>query len=241
MMRLSGIPVLLVGGILSLALAGAGAARAGEAAGAVALAADPPAKPEPPPSDPPAKHEPADPTKKLPDWWDDYQFGGYFSIGGSFAEESDGTNVKGFRLAFGPQGQVKGIVGKAEMWLSYQQGNDVSEGGDLQVYGVGFQLTGIPYYRKWVGFGFFVDHGFEYRTESPHEGFGGFFGPGAEGIFWIGSHVQITAGLEHDFGIGTRSQDVLRFSIGFGHRYWPPRVPKGVPIPTDRDPRRLHG
>ena len=212
-MRLSGIPVLVVGGILSFLLAGA-------------VRAEEPTQPAPP----------SDPTKKTPDWWHDYQFGGYFSIAGTFAEETDGTNVKGLRFSFGPQGQVKGIVGKAEMWLSYQQGNDLEEGGDLEVYGVGFQLTGVPYYRKWAGLGFLLNHGFEYRTESPHEGFGGFVGPGVEGLFWLGSHVQLTAGIEHDFGIGTRSQDVLHFSVGFGHRIWPPRVPKGVPEPGTGSP-----
>ena len=218
-MRLSGVPVLLAFGVLSLVMiAGIAPARAD----------DPEAKPEP---------GPADPTKKLPDWWQDYQFGGYFSFAGTFAEETDGTNVKGLRLSFGPQGQVKGIIGKAEMWLSFQSGNDLEEGGDLEVYGLGFQLTGIPYSSKWAGLGFLLNHGLEYRTESPHEGFGGFFGPGVAAIFWAGSHVQLTAGIEHDFGIGTRSQDVLHLSIGFGHRYWPPRIPKGVPagVPIPRD------
>jgi hypothetical protein len=40
-------------------------------------------------------------------------------------------------------------------------------------------------------------------------------------------------GIEHDFGIGTRSQDVFHLGIGFGHRYWPPRLPPGVPAPKE--------
>jgi len=206
-MRLSGNKAMVVGGFLLLLGGG------GDGSGVV-WAADP-------------APAPAAGDWKYPDWWHDYQFGGYFSIAGSFAEETDGTNVKGLRFSFGPQGQVKGIVGKAETWLPYQHG------GDLEVYGIGLQLTGIPFYRKWGGFGFLLDHGFEYRTESPHEGFGGFVGPGVEGVFWFGTHVQLTAGIEHDFGIGTRSQDVFHLGIGFGHRFWPPRLPPGVPAPKE--------
>jgi hypothetical protein len=179
---------------------------------------------------------PAPGAKKNPDWWHDYQFGGFFSLSGTFAEETDGTNVKGLRFSFGPQGQVKHIVGKAETWLSFQQGNDLEKGGDLEVYGIGLQLTAIPFFRKWGGLGFLMDHGLEYRTESPHEGFGGFIGPGVEGVFWFGTHVQLTAGIEHDFGIGTRSQDLLHLGIGFGHRSWPPTLPPGVPAPTGTAP-----
>ncbi|HYV20403.1 MAG TPA: hypothetical protein VFC25_15375 [Verrucomicrobiae bacterium] len=163
--------------------------------------------------------------QKPADWWHDYQFGGFFSLTPTFAEETDGTNVKGLRFSFGPQGQVKHIIGKAETWLSFQQG------GDLDVYGIGIQLTAIPWFRKWGGLGLLINHGFEYRTESPHEGFGGFVGPGVEGILWFGMHVQLTAGVEHDFGIGTRSQDLFHVGIGFGHRVWPPKLPAGVPIP----------
>ena len=182
--------------------------------------AKPPAGPSPPDS-PPA---PPPKTMTPPSWWHDYQFGGYVTLAGTWEEETDGTNVKGLRLSFGPEGRVKNIVGKMEGWLAFRQG------GDLDVYGVGLELAGVPYYRKWVGLGFLVNHGLEYRTESPHEGFGGFVGPGVEGIFWLGKHVQLRAGIEHDFGIGTRSRDVFRLSIGFGHRYWPPKIPKGIPI-----------
>ncbi|HEV8199979.1 MAG TPA: hypothetical protein VGS03_08155 [Candidatus Polarisedimenticolia bacterium] len=169
---------------------------------------------------------PAPETGKKPsDWWHDYQFGGFFSLTPTFAEETDGTNVKGLRFSFGPQGQVKHIIGKAETWVSFQQG------GDLDVYGVGVQLTAVPFFRKWGGLGFLMNHGLEYRTESPHQGFGGFVGPGVEGILWFGMHVQFTAGVEHDFGIGTRSQDLFHVGIGFGHRVWPPKLPPGIPIP----------
>jgi hypothetical protein len=216
-MRLSGNKAVVVGGLLSLLgfpCAGGGGGDGIGVGSGVVWAADPgPA--------------PAAGAMKYPDWWHDYQFGGYFSIAGSFAEETDGTNVKGLRFSFGPQGQAKGIVGKAETWLSYQHG------GDLEVYGIGLQLTGIPFYRTWGGLGFLLNHGFEYRTESPHEGFGGFVGPGVEGILWFGNHVQLTAGIEHDFGIGTRSQDVFHLGIGFGHRFWPPKLPPGVPAPGE--------
>jgi hypothetical protein len=180
----------------------------------------------------PASAPTTGPAKKDPDWWHDYQFGGFFSLSGTFAEETDGTNVKGLRFSFGPQGQVKHIVGKAETWLSFQRGNDLDQGGDLDVYGIGIQLTAIPFYKKWGGLGFLMNHGLEYRTESPHEGFGGFIGPGVEGLLWFGMHVQLTAGVEHDFGIGTRSQDVFHIGIGFGHRDWPPKLPPGLPAPT---------
>ena len=194
------------------------------------LAADPipaPAAGASAPADPAPEPGPA---KKAPDWWHDYQFGGFFSLMPTFAEETDGTNVKGLRFSFGPQGQVKHIIGKAETWVSFQQG------GDLDVYGIGIQLTAVPFFRKWGGLGFLMNHGLEYRTESPHEGFGGFIGPGVEGILWFGMHVQLTAGIEHDFGIGTRSQDLLHVGIGFGHRVWPPKLPPGVPVPGHPTP-----
>jgi hypothetical protein len=168
---------------------------------------------------------PAPPSSaKLPDWWNDYQVGGYASLMGTFEEETDGTNVKGLRFSFGPEGKVKNIQGRMDVWLSVRQG------GDLDVYGVGFEIAAVPFASRWAGLGFLLDHGIEYRTESPHEGFGGFIGPGMEGVFWLGDHVRLTAGVEHDFGIGTRSRDVFRLSLGFSHRRWPPKIPKGAPV-----------
>lgn len=170
------------------------------------------------PADPPPK------TMTPPSWWHEYQFGGYFSIAGTFEEETDGTNVKGLRLSFGPEGRVKNVIGRMEGWLAFRQG------GDLDVYGLGLELGAVPFSRKSVGLGFFMNHALEYRSESPHQGFGGFIGPGVEGVFWLGKHVQLRAGVEHDFGIGTRSRDVFRLILGFGHRFWPPKIPKGVPV-----------
>lgn len=173
----------------------------------------------------PAPTAPAPPASaKLPPWWNDYQVGGYASLMGTFEEETDGTNVKGLRFSFGPEGKVKNIQGRMDVWVSVRQG------GDLDVYGVGFEIAAVPFAGRWAGLGFLLDHGIEYRTESPHEGFGGFIGPGVEGVFWLGDHVRLTAGVEHDFGIGTRSRDVFRLSLGFGHRRWPPKIPKGVPV-----------
>jgi len=172
----------------------------------------------------PARPAPAPPASaKTPDWWNEYELGGYASLMGTFEEETDGTNVKGLRFSFGPEGKVKDIQGRMDLWLSVRQG------GDLDVYGVGFEIAAVPFASRWAGLGFLLDHGIEYRTESPHEGFGGFIGPGVEGVFWLGDHVRLTAGVEHDFGIGTRSRDVFRLSLGFGHRRWPPKIPKWVP------------
>ena len=143
-------------------------------------------------------------------------------------------NVKGLQLSFGPEGRVKNIVGKIDAWLSVRRGDAPpgagGEDGDLDIYGVGLSLAAFPFYWKVAGLGFLLDHGLEYRTESPHQGFGGFIGPGVQGILYFGKHVELTAGVEHDFGIGTHSRDVFRIGIGFGHRIWPPRVPKGVPV-----------
>lgn len=166
---------------------------------------------------------PRDPgDEEMPYWWSALEFEGFVAAAWTHEGESDGTDVEGPKLIYGLRGSGDDLMGMIDGWIS------VRKGGDLEIYGLGAELVPILFYRPWFGLGPILNAGLEYRTESPHQGYGGFFGVGGEVIFWLGRHWQVTLEAERDFGIGTHSGNQLGFSVGFGHRRLSP-AHKGPP------------
>jgi hypothetical protein len=182
------------------------------------------AQPSAEPDEPPNKLKmfqpyPRDPgDERMPYWWRGQEFDGFVAMAWTHESESDGTGVEGPKFIYGFRGSGDELMAEVDGWLS------IRHGGELDIYGVGAELVPILYYRPWFGLGPIINTGLEYRTESPHQGWGGFFGVGGEALLFVGRHWQVAVGAERDFGVGTHSRNMLHLSVGFGHpRLFPSR------------------
>jgi len=159
----------------------------------------------------PAKTDPLDNIDRCdakPDtWWCQYDRQGFIVVG--VARDDD--RLRAMQLGYG----IRGISDESPGWVAVSV--STQSNGEERVSGIRAEMVAQLFARWWGGIGPLFGVGLESRSETSHDGFGGYMSLGAQFTMWTSEHWQFAAGAEHAFGVSSESRNIVHLVIAYAH------------------------
>jgi hypothetical protein len=140
-------------------------------------------------------------------WYDDYDREGLVSAGWLNGPKA----LQGYQVGYGLRVNSDEMPGRAVAWFSQMRG------GKQEVDTLRAELGMWPINWTWGGVGPLLGLGVEYRSETPHQGFGGFLSAGVDVAVFTPRHWQLTMSWQHAFAISSDSRNILSLAIAYAH------------------------
>jgi hypothetical protein len=141
-----------------------------------------------------------------PKWIDPGQYQRFVAVGVG----RDSESLQGVQAGYGFRGYIGEVPGSATLWVSYLRGDEqrvAAVRGDTVLF-----LCCGP---RPLGAGVMFSGAIENRSDPPHSGYGGYLGAGVGVSSWTPKHWHFTVGLEHAFGLSSKSRNQLVLSTAY--------------------------
>jgi len=145
-------------------------------------------------------------------WWErDPTPQGMVTASWTYANDTDGPNTQGLRVAYGPLGAGDEYYGWAEYWLAFRQAEA------RRITSAGLSLVPISLLYRRIGVGFLLDIGLERRKDRDRAALSGLIGGGAEFVVRLFRRWDFVSTAEAAFRTTVDVESQLRFAIRFHH------------------------